>query len=216
MKPVRTIVLAKAPQPGYAKTRLIPALGAEGAAHLARCMLDDTLDYALAAGLGPIELRVSPMIDAPDWQAIPIPAGIEVAAQGDGDLGARLARAAECAINRGESILLIGTDCVEMSDFLLKEAAGALEQYDAIIYSTADGGYALLGLNRYHPMLFSDIAWSTDTVAFETIFRIAQLGWSLHIGTMLHDIDEPEDLYRLPKGWVQAWRPEQSAQAQGS
>lgn len=203
MKPVRTIVLAKAPQPGFAKTRLIPALGAEGAAGLARHMLDSTLGSALVAGLGPVELRVTPQIDSPAWLAVTIPSVVDVLAQGEGDLGARLARSAQRAVEQGESVLLVGTDCVEMSPGLLREAANALRQHDTVMYPTADGGYALLGLNCYHPLLFSDIAWSTDVVAFETVCRIARLGWSLHIGAMLHDVDEPVDLRWLPTAWLQ-------------
>lgn len=200
-KPIRTIILAKAPQPGLAKTRLISALGAEGAAGLARRMLDSTLNSALAASLGPVELRAEPHIDAPEWQTVLLPCGVVARVQGAGDLGARLARAARKAIARGEAALLIGTDCVEMCPDLLIEAAGALQRHDAVLYSTSDGGYALLGLNRYHPRLFSDIAWSTDSVAFDTTCRIAQLGWSLYQGTILHDIDEPADLVRLPASW---------------
>ena len=56
----RIIIFAKAPVPGFAKTRLIPALGEAGAAGLARQMLFDTLKEALAAGIGPVELCVWP------------------------------------------------------------------------------------------------------------------------------------------------------------
>ncbi|SMF23278.1 TIGR04282 family arsenosugar biosynthesis glycosyltransferase [Pseudogulbenkiania subflava] len=202
MQPVRTIIFAKAPRPGLAKTRLIPALNAEGAANLARRMLDSTVDSALAAELGPIELRVTPAIDTPEWHGVTLPSAVAIGEQGAGDLGARLARAAEQAVARGETVLLIGTDCVEMSAALLREAAAALRRHDAVLYPTVDGGYALLGLNRYHPLLFSDIAWSTDTVAFDTTCRIARLGWSLRQGSMLHDVDEPADLRRLPAAWV--------------
>lgn len=203
MQPVRTIIFAKAPHPGLAKTRLIPALGKEGGARLARRMLDYTLSGALAAELGPVELRVTPALGTAEWQGITLPSTILVRDQGEGDLGARLARAAELTIERGETVLLVGTDCVEMSAVLLRTAAAALQRYDAVLYPTADGGYALLGLTRYHPTLFSDIAWSTDTVAFDTTCRIVRLGWSLYQGTMLHDIDVPADLVRLPSTWQQ-------------
>jgi glycosyltransferase A (GT-A) superfamily protein (DUF2064 family) len=70
-----------------------------------------------------------------------------------------------------------------------------------VLHPTLDGGYALLGLRRYDRSLFSDIAWSTASVAGTTITRIRQLGWSLHQGTLLHDIDEPADLAYLPNDW---------------
>ena len=69
-----------------------------------------------------------------------------------------------------------------------------LGRFDAVIHPAQDGGYVLLGLNRFDPILFSGIAWSTSAVAAETLSRIRSLGWSLHVGETLRDIDEPRDL----------------------
>ena len=197
MTSTRIIILAKAPQPGFVKTRLIPALGAEGAAELAQQMLFHTLHEALAADIGTVELCSTPKIDDVAWKGITLPLGIDVTDQGEDDLGARLARASERAIENGGSVMLIGTDCVEMSATLLREAAQSLHVHDAVIHCTADGGYALLGLKRYSTVLFSDMPWSTDVVASTTIARIRQLGWSLHVGQLLHDVDTPQDLKYL-------------------
>ena len=197
MTSARIIIFAKAPQPGFAKTRLIPALGAEGAAKLAQQMLSHTLSEALAADIGTVELCSTPKIDDIAWQGITLPVGIEITDQGEGDLGARLARASERAIENSELVLLIGTDCVDMSATLLREAAQSLHEHDAVIHCTADGGYALLGLKRCSAVLFSDMPWSTDAVASTTIARIRQLDWSLHVGQLLHDVDAPQDLKYL-------------------
>jgi rSAM/selenodomain-associated transferase 1 len=204
MTSIRIIIFAKAPQPGFAKTRLIPALGAEGAAKLAQQMLFNTLFEALAADIGTVELCITPQIDDIAWQGITFPLGIEITDQGEGDLGVRLARASDRAIENGVSVMLIGTDCVEMSATLLREAAQSLHEHDAVIHCTADGGYALLGLKRYSAVLFSDMPWSTDAVASTTIARIGQLGWSLHVGQMLHDVDAPQDLKLLSPKMVVA------------
>jgi len=201
MKPTRIIIFAKAPQPGLAKTRLIPALGAERAAELARQMLFNTLHEALAAEIGTVELCVTPAIHHPAWRGIQFSAGIEISDQGEGDLGARMALALERALSNAEQVLLIGTDCVEMSGGLLREAVQALQERDAVIHCTADGGYALLGLRRFSPFLFSDMPWSSDAVSSTTLARIGQLGWSVHVGQMLHDVDEPQDLKYLPDQW---------------
>ena len=198
----RIIIFAKAPLPGFAKTRLIPVLGPAGAAKLARRMLHRTLDSAMAAAIGPVELCVTPEIVSTAWLGVDIAQEIEISAQGGGDLGARLARATQRALEYDEAVLLIGTDCVEMSAQLLREAAVALKHKDAVIYPAADGGYALLGLTEFHPSLFDNIAWSTDSVAAETIGRIGQLGWSLEVGALLHDVDEPDDLKRVPVNWL--------------
>jgi hypothetical protein len=194
MKTTRIVIFAKAPIPGFAKTRLIPALGADGAAALARQMLETTIANALAANVGPVELCVTPEIDDPVWRLFPLPHNIEYSSQGEGDLGARMARAAERVIARGESVLLIGADVPELSAERLRHAAMLLHNADATLFPTADGGYALLGLNRFHHLLFECIPWSTDVVAFSTLCRLGRLGWSVRNGPMLHDVDEPGDL----------------------
>lgn len=201
MPPVRTIIFAKAPWPGLAKTRLIPALGAEGAARLARRMLDHTLGNAITAALGLVELCMTPAPEAPEWHGVSVPPSVEISDQGEGDLGARLARAAQRSIAAGEAVLLIGTDCPELTPDYLRTAAKVLHRVGAIIHPTTDGGYALLGLTRTDPYLFSDMAWSTDTVAAETLARLKQLGWPVCVAAQLHDIDEPGDLLRLPTEW---------------
>lgn len=193
MSATRIVIFAKAPVPGKAKTRLIPALGAEGAAQLARTMLFETVAHCVAAGLTEPELCASPLPDDPEWRGL-LPGGVRLSDQGKGDLGERLARAAERVIATGEQVLLIGTDCPALSAERLGAAAERLVIHDAMIHPAEDGGYVLLGLRRYDPMLFSGIAWSTGTVAADTIARIEALGWSLFVGETLRDIDEPADL----------------------
>ncbi|HEY3784405.1 MAG TPA: TIGR04282 family arsenosugar biosynthesis glycosyltransferase [Steroidobacteraceae bacterium] len=202
MSGIRIIILAKAPQPWLVKTRLIPTLGAERAAALARRMLEMTLVQALNAQVGPVELWVTPAIGDPAWHDFPIPSSVEIRDQPEGDLGARLAYAARCGLERNAAVMLIGSDCPELDSPALRAAAQALGDVDAVMHPTVDGGYALLGLRRFHPRLFSDIAWSTSTVAQQTIQRVDALQWSLHVAAMCNDIDEPADLRRLPMEWL--------------
>ena len=191
----RIVIFAKAPVPGKVKTRLVPALGEVGAALLAKRMLADTVDRALAAGLANTELCASPHPADPQW-AGHLPTGVRLADQGEGNLGQRLAAAAARVIDGGELVLLIGTDCPDLDGARLREAAALLDRHDAVIFPAHDGGYVLLGLGRTDPSLFADIAWSTSSVAATTIARIRTLGWSLYIGDPLSDIDEPADLDR--------------------
>lgn len=194
MKPVRTVIFAKAPLPGFAKTRLIPALGAQGAADLARRMLLRAVQEAHGANLGPVELCVTPAPTEEVWRTLPLPAAVQWTEQGEGDLGARMARAAQRVLDCGEAVLLTGTDCPELKAAQLQQAASALQRCDATLVPAFDGGYVLLGLNRFHRSLFDGIAWSTDSVAAETVNRLKQLDWTLQSFPMLHDIDQPEDL----------------------
>jgi rSAM/selenodomain-associated transferase 1 len=182
----RIVIFAKAPVPGQVKTRLIPALGEEGAAALAGKMLLGTCREALAADMGPVELCLSGSLgDVP---------GVDMTEQGDGDLGQRLARAAERVMEAGETAMFIGTDCPALDCRRLRSASSELERHDTVIHPTIDGGYALLGLKQYHPAIFSGIEWSTPSVASTTVGKIKSLGWSLHMGETLLDVDEPADL----------------------
>ena len=195
----RIVVFAKAPVAGFAKTRLIPALGAGGAANLARDMLSHTLAQALAAGVQAVELCMSPAPHDPAWHGVVLPAAVDRTAQGDGDLGERMNRAAERALALGQGpVLLIGTDCPALNAAQIKEAARQLTHHDAVLLPALDGGYVLLGLQAPCPGLFTDMAWSTPVVTQETLCRVARLGLSVWQGPTLHDIDEPSDLTYLP------------------
>ena len=123
---------------------------------------------------------------------------LETSDQGDGDLGARLARAAQRYLDLGGRVLMIGADCPSLSARHLREAAEALEDHEAALIPARDGGYVLLGLRTFDPSLFTDLPWSTSAVASLTLARIQALGWRVWIGDELVDIDEPADLGDLP------------------
>jgi rSAM/selenodomain-associated transferase 1 len=204
MSAVRIIIIAKEPRPGLAKTRLIPALGTQGAAELADQLLRHTITQALAADVGPVELCVTPDKDADYWRHWRDNDRIELTEQCDGDLGKRMARAAEQGLASGSSIMLIGTDCPQLEAPRLQAMAAALTQQDAYLCPVLDGGYSLLGLRRFNPLLFSDIPWSTDQVTALTRDRLRQLGWRWHESEPLWDLDEPEDLARLQQYSLQS------------
>lgn len=195
---VRIVIIAKAPIAGFAKTRLIPSLGVDGAAQLAKRMLLHTVQTALASNLGPVEICATPDPSNPAWQSLCLPTELIWSAQGDGDLGQRMARAAKRTINKGEAVLLIGTDCPAIDISTLRSAADALQHHNAALVPTFDGGYALLALKRYDAALFEHMTWSTSTVAQETLKRILQLGWQANMLPTLHDVDEAADLVHLP------------------
>jgi len=190
----RIVIFAKAPIPGQVKTRLIPELGAEGAASLAHRMLLNTYSQASSVLVAGTEICVSPDAADASWKGL-LPGRVErLTSQGEGDLGERLARAAQRVIEEGERVILIGTDCPALTERRLKSACWELETHDAVIHPTFDGGYALLGLKRFDPSIFSDMEWSTPSVANRTIGKVKALGWSMHLGATLQDVDDPDDL----------------------
>ena len=195
----RIMVFAKAPTPGRVKTRLIAALGERAAAELHRQLVERTLFTALAAKLGPVELWCAPGTDDAFFAACARQHGVSLHAQGEGDLGVRMARALEHALAAGSPGLLVGSDCAVLSaEYLRQAAAGLAGGNDAVFGPAEDGGYVLIGLARKSSaQLFDDIAWGTATVMQETRARLARLNWRWRELATLWDVDRPEDLPRL-------------------
>lgn len=209
MRPVRIIIFTKAAQPGFTKTRLIPVLGKQGAADLAERMLMHTLNQSFEANVGPVEICVTPPPTDTVWQDFAVSdeleySELEYSDQGKGDLGERLSRVAQRVIDNNESVLLIGTDCIQLTATHLQQAKNSLRYFDSILIPATDGGYVLLGLNFFHPSLFESVQWSTGTVYAETIERLKKLGRSVRNFPSMHDIDEPKDLKFLPDTWKEA------------
>lgn len=198
------IVFAKAPVPGAAKTRLVPALGPAGAAALAARMLRHALAQAVAAGVGPVELCAAPDGSHPALQDAAAGADVALAAQGEGDLGQRMHRAFERHLRAHAGALLIGTDAPALDANVLRHAARALHDHDAVFVPALDGGYALIGLRRADPCCFDGMHWSHAQVMADTRDRLRAAG--LHWAELpsLADIDEPADLVHLPPGWLEA------------
>jgi glycosyltransferase A (GT-A) superfamily protein (DUF2064 family) len=110
--------------------------------------------------------------------------------QGDGDLGARLARTAERL-----PVLLLGADIPGLLPRHLTDAAAALAHHPAVIGPAADGGYWLLGLAAPHPAVFRDVEWGTDSVLATTLARLPAETPRLET---LSDLDTPDDLAHWP------------------
>lgn len=200
------IVFAKAPRAGQAKTRLAPALGAEGAAALAATLLGHAMQQAAdaAAALGAsLQLCVTPDIHDPLFAPLVQRHGADLTAQGSGDLGARMDRALTLALKRGDRALLMGTDAPALDTAVLLQANRALNDADAVFVPALDGGYVLVGLRSPAPLLFDDMVWSTAAVMQDTRVRARRAGLRWVELAPLADIDEPQDLVHLPPGWRQ-------------
>lgn len=196
------IVFAKAPVPGQVKTRLIPTIGANAAARLAERLLNDTLDRVVRAGATSIELCCAPDASHPVLRASALRTGARLSVQQGADLGARMGDALRRAIAQGRRALLIGTDCPALDWTGLTAADNLLDNgHDAVFIPARDGGYALIGIKRFDPALFANIAWGSDRVMAETEKRLATVGWRWAKLASLPDIDRPEDLTNIPAEW---------------
>ena len=193
----RIAVFARAPVPGEAKTRLIPALGAEGAAALHASLVQRALAAALDAGVGPVELWCAPDTSDPFFARCERELGVALRTQRGADLGERMARAFEAALGENAALVVIGSDCPALTASTLREAAAALAAHDAVIAPAQDGGYVLVGLSAQVAGLFEAIAWGGPAVMAQTRKRLERSAKTWKELETFWDIDRPEDYERL-------------------
>ena len=166
-------VFAKAPQAGAAKTRLIPALGAAGAARLQRQLTLQALRLAQHFCTGQMTLWCSPDTHHHFFQALHTRFGLRLCSQSGTHLGTRMSNA--FAAHDGP-LLLIGTDCPAMETGHLVTAANVLcEGHDAVFIPAEDGGYVLVGLRRPQPRLCENIDGGGASVMAQTLDRRKEL-----------------------------------------
>lgn len=195
--PVSIAILTKAPVPGFAKTRLIPTLGAHAAAVLQERLTERALSTALAANTGPVTLWCAPDATHDSFLKYVAQLRVTIRPQPAGDLGARMLAAAAGA---NGPVLVIGTDCPALNDVHLRAAAKALlDGNDVALTPAEDGGYVLIGMRTAQPALFSGIAWGSGTVLADTRKRIIEHRITLIERPPLWDVDTPADLERLER-----------------
>lgn len=185
------IVFARAPVPGQAKTRLIPALGAWGAARLQARLTLSALRTARAARCGPVELHGTARHSF-------FPGKAPFRLQRGADLGERMFRAIRDGLRRHRAVILIGSDCPELKARDLRRAARLLAgTCDAVLAPAEDGGYALIGLKCVSPKLFAGIAWGSAEVYAQTLERLSRSDYRSRALRVVWDVDRPADLLRL-------------------
>ncbi|EFL49276.1 Protein of unknown function DUF2064 [Solidesulfovibrio fructosivorans JJ]] len=194
---VRLLVFCKAPLPGRVKTRLAAGIGDAAALAAYRAMVANVLGAADASGL-PAIVYYAPAEELPAARELCGP-DRTFRAQAEGDLGARMAAAFTATLREADAAVLIGSDLPLVTGEVLTRAARELAGNDAVLGPATDGGYYALGLTRagYCPALFTDMPWSTATVAALTRARLAAAGKSLALLPELPDCDTPDDLRTL-------------------
>ncbi len=190
------LVFSRTPEPGQVKTRLIPAVGADGAAAVHAALVDHTLtavsQYCQSAAARGVICVAGPS-DAIAWKSWA--SHFTIREQHGSDLGERLDHAFREAFGEGaRQVIAVGTDCPDLSAGRLAEAAIALDRADVVLGPAHDGGYYLVGIRRPCLELFKNIAWGTDSVLRQTLATARRLGLHVRLLPALSDIDEPEDL----------------------
>jgi rSAM/selenodomain-associated transferase 2/rSAM/selenodomain-associated transferase 1 len=192
----RLIVFTRFPVPGKVKTRLIPVLGAEGATGLHRQLTLRTLRTAAVVaqqrGLG-VEIH----FDGGNESAMRhwLGDGFIFRSQSRGDLGERMSSSfAQAFRNGADTVVIIGSDCPELSPELLHAAFDKLSNHPVLLGPATDGGYYLIGLRQPMPELFQGIIWGSDIVLSDTLGILARTNVQPELLDPLGDIDTPTDL----------------------
>ncbi|ULQ46546.1 TIGR04282 family arsenosugar biosynthesis glycosyltransferase [Flagellatimonas centrodinii] len=185
-------VFARAPVAARCKTRLIPAIGARGAARVQQQLCRRTLATATATGL-PVELWTAPDSGHPLFTALRRQYGIALRRQPRGDLGHRMAIALSQRPPGVTAVLVIGTDAPGLTVAALQAAARALQPADrALLLLAADGGFVAIGSRR--AVHLRAVAWSSGREAAQTLRRLRQQGLDVLQEGGYQDLDEPADL----------------------
>ncbi|YCM43581.1 TIGR04283 family arsenosugar biosynthesis glycosyltransferase [Verrucomicrobiaceae bacterium 227] len=190
------IVMTRLPREGRNKTRLIPALGRDGATamhdRLARHAFGRASSYALThpGTRLQIHLEGGTPADGRAWLG-----HIECLPQQDGDLGQRMQAAVNRAFDKGAGrVVVIGTDCPSLNELTLAEAFDSLAKNDAVFGPAADGGYYLIGLSRQCSHVFNEIEWGGPLVLKQSLAAAQGVGLKTTLLETLSDVDFPDDL----------------------
>jgi len=191
MSDERLIIFLKAPRLGLVKTRLAKTMGVEAACMAYRQMLTTLVDNVGA--LSGVELRFAP--DDAESEIQPwLRSGWQTRPQGEGNLGQKLCRAFSDAHSAGaKRVVIIGSDCPEVSAADIREAWTALKNHDVVVGPATDGGYWLVGLRQPQPQLFQGIRWSSETVLAETLQRAKSSQLRIELLRILADVDTEKD-----------------------
>jgi len=220
------VIFTRYPTPGTTKTRLIPALGAEGAATLHRWMVERMVQEGrLLRDRFGVEVYVCFSGGTVQEMQLWLGDDLSYEAQQMGNLGDRL-----CGVLRdrfqvqsslscqsstsSQSVVMIGTDCPGISADLLERSFQHLKSVELVIGPALDGGYYLIGVNDYYPQLFEGITWSSDRVFQETIDRAEGQNLTWVALEPLPDIDRPEDLTYLPSDFPSVLQPQPPCEPQ--
>ncbi len=193
------MVFAKAPVAGQVKTRLIPALGQKVTTEFYKRLVHHTLKMVSQLEGVTIQLYCTPDTEVDFFTQCAATFSLSLKKQKGSDLGMRMQHAFQTGLQQYQQVICIGCDCPELIAEDIANAIESLENgYDACISPAYDGGYVLLGLKRFSPLLFEKINWGTAEVMQQTRKQLVAANYNFSRLAFHHDIDAPADLIYCP------------------
>jgi len=181
--------------PGRTKTRLIPGLGAEGAAHLYRAMALDSLRAAQSVPSHTLTLWVAGATDDPGLSFLP--RDLPRHTQPEADLGGRMLSALEAGLAVEGRAMVLGSDAPGLEARELVDAFDRLSDADVVLGPAADGGYTLIAAKRTDSRMFEGVRFSSEHALADTRQACLQAGLTVALAAPWFDVDVPADLSTL-------------------
>ncbi|MCB9487989.1 MAG: TIGR04282 family arsenosugar biosynthesis glycosyltransferase [Deltaproteobacteria bacterium] len=193
------LVFTKTPLPGRVKTRLAASVGEEIACDLYVWMGKEIFDAITQVPGLSTKVVMAPEDSSDERVRAWLGKDIEIWVQHGDDLGERLANATQDAFDEGaEKVLIVGLDAPDMAARHIEQALAALDEKDACLIPTSDGGYILIGLTRPEAAIFEGIEYGTETVFYETRNRIRAHAMTWAELPEMHDLDTADDIRHFP------------------
>lgn len=192
------IIMAKIPKAGKVKTRLAPVLSPEKCAELADAFLQDAINKALKQKIQLI-IAFFPF-DERDYFDKFSQHNIIFTPQTGENLGGKMFNAFKFAFEQKiDSAVMIGTDSPTFPQEFIGQAFDLLENSDAVLGKSEDGGFYLIGLKTLRQEIFENVEWSCEKTFEQTARNIEKCGLKLSNLPEWFDVDLPEDFERLRK-----------------
>jgi len=185
------MIFIRNPEIGRVKTRLAKTIGDDKALHIYNLLLDHTNKVTKIVNADKVVFYSDYINDHDQWKKD----GFKQLIQTGNELGEKMSNAFLKAFNMGyKKILIIGSDCLDLNENILTDAFIILNEKEIVLGPTIDGGYYLLGMKTFYPLLFQNKKWSTENVFLDTLLDVSNLRVSYELLPTLSDIDEEKDL----------------------
>jgi rSAM/selenodomain-associated transferase 1 len=191
MRKSAIITFIKNPDLGRVKKRLAQTLGDDKALAIYREMLEHAKHITKSLSTDKF-LFYDRAIDKNDcW-----PNDIYIKKKQSGtDMASRIANAFKEVFKLGyEHVVIIGSDCLELDERIIRLAFRQLEHFDSVLGPTKDGGFYLLGINQPYPEIFKVKGWGTSQLTPEVLKTIGHLKKTCFMLSELSGIVTVDDL----------------------
>jgi len=188
------LVFAKAPVAGRVKTRF--GLDGDLAARVFSNMLIQMVDIATQDNITPVELYIADDTEHPFIKKLAKHYDLPIKAQEGENLGKKMANAIAMSLKRYESVVLVGSDCLDITgqDYFDAFELMDVKEQTIVLQPAFDGGYVMVASNAECDALFDNIDWGTDKVLEQTLAKQTMLCANIKQLRTLSDIDYLEDL----------------------